>query len=244
MYKPINLLSMVVLLAVIGIMTTDFSNSYSEVDSKFHTEEDADTDTYNVEDTEENSFDRLTLNFGINADREKDEVLDDQDKCPDVAKEDQLDTGGDGIGDACDLTPDGNDEDGDEVLDDQDKCPDVAKEDQLDTGGDGIGDACDLTPEDGEANPGPLGIVGDREMTIGQDEIAIMEFSVDIELCDGPHPNTGNLDIKDNTVKYTPAPDTKIVTFTVCEVRGGSGATGAATAAGSAAAAEGGSTAE
>ena len=74
------------------------------------------------------------------ADHDGDTIDDLLDNCPDVANEDQADTDGDGIGDACN---DADDVDGDEYADLLDNCPDVANPGQEDTDGDGIGDACD-----------------------------------------------------------------------------------------------------
>src|SRR3990172_8029797 len=62
------------------------------------------------------------------------------DNCLEVANEDQADTDGDGVGNACN---DADDTDGDEYADLLDNCPDDANPGQEDTDGDGIGDACD-----------------------------------------------------------------------------------------------------
>jgi len=74
------------------------------------------------------------------ADHDGDTIDDAIDNCPDVANEDQADTDGDGIGDACN---DADDTDGDEYANLLDNCPDDANPGQEDTDGDGIGDACD-----------------------------------------------------------------------------------------------------
>src|SRR3970040_1530763 len=73
-------------------------------------------------------------------DLDGDTIDDAIDNCPDVVNEDQADTDGDGVGDACN---DADDTDGDEYANLLDNCPDDANPGQEDTDGDGIGDACD-----------------------------------------------------------------------------------------------------
>lgn len=81
-------------------------------------------------------------------DSDDDGVPDSEDNCPEVANTDQVDTDGDGIGDACDdLT--GPDGDGDGTPDADDNCPEVANPTQADRDNDGVGDACDDSDSDG-----------------------------------------------------------------------------------------------
>ena len=78
-------------------------------------------------------------------DSDGDGFADSDDNCPLISNADQFDTDVDSAGDACDLTPNGDD-DSDTIDNLADNCPTVANNDQLDTDNDDIGNACDLTP--------------------------------------------------------------------------------------------------
>ena len=71
-------------------------------------------------------------------DSDGDSIPDHLDNCPFVYNPDQLDTAGDGIGDACAV-----DTSGDGIPDYRDNCPGVYNPDQRDSDRDGVGDACD-----------------------------------------------------------------------------------------------------
>ena len=82
--------------------------------------------------------DNEPVEFRPITDTDADMVQDNVDNCPNIANANQLDTDGDGLGDACD-----DDDDNDTIPDNQDNCPNTPNQDQLDTDNDGIGDVCD-----------------------------------------------------------------------------------------------------
>jgi thrombospondin type 3 repeat protein len=89
-------------------------------------------------------------------DRDRDGQADFIDTCADTINPDQLDTDGDGLGDACDAFPydEHNDADDDGLGQEIDNCPRLYNPDQQDSDGDGLGDGCDAffgTDTDGDA---------------------------------------------------------------------------------------------
>jgi len=116
---------------------------------------------------------RLFLGQPPGTDTDGDGHIDSKDNCPLTWNLNQLDSNGNGIGDACDKSVAGGsgsgtgntggggatggtdpDEDGDGVPNALDNCPTVANADQADSNGNGVGDACEPLPP-GPSEPPP-----------------------------------------------------------------------------------------
>jgi hypothetical protein len=86
---------------------------------------------------------------GCKPDTDGDGIPDDEDNCPLVANPNQIDSDGDGTGDACETV---QDTDNDGIPDTTDNCPLIPNPNQEDSDGDGIGDVCE-PDADGDGVP-------------------------------------------------------------------------------------------
>jgi len=111
---------------------------------------DADNDQVTAErDPNENNPclpDSTNATCQASSDDDSDGINNPVDNCPAIENADQLDSDGDGIGDACD-PQDNRDADGDGVPDAIDNCRTVSNPGQEDLDGDLTGDACDITDD-------------------------------------------------------------------------------------------------
>ncbi len=116
-------------------------------------------------------------------DADGDGICEASDNCANDANADQLDSDGDGRGDACEP-----DSDGDGVVDDLDNCPFDGNPTQADRNGNGRGDACDAD-SDGD------GVSDDRDACLGTPAgvpVGADGCSVDQACpCDNPWKNKG-----------------------------------------------------
>ncbi len=103
---------------------------------------------------------RATKADATAVDTDGDGIVDSQDNCIFIPNPNQADADLDGVGDLCDPTPNGpdNDPDGDGVPTGTDNCPLNPNPNQEDADGDGAGDVCDPTPNGPNNDPDGDGV--------------------------------------------------------------------------------------
>ena len=157
-------------------------------------------------------------------DTDSDGFKDGQDNCPSVANQDQLNTDGDALGNACDTDDDGDgtadstdncpllpnnqsdadsdsvgdacdaDLDGDTVANNIDNCPSDANSDQADVNNNGIGDVCD---SDGDGD----GVIDDIDNcpAVANSDQLNTDSDAQGNVCDSDDDNDGLADSAENT---------------------------------------------
>jgi YVTN family beta-propeller protein len=122
------------------------------------------------------------------AETDSDTVPDAIDNCPHFANIDQIDSDGDGIGDACE-----NDMDSDGIPDSFDNCPVNANLSQLDTDTDGLGNACDTDDDNDGLSDSLETSIGTNTLLIDSDGDSLSDFF--------------EVNYDGNAITYTPGAD-------------------------------------
>jgi Thrombospondin type 3 repeat len=141
-------------------------------------------------------------------DRDDDGVSDDTDNCVSVPNPDQLDTDGDGEGDACDP-----DRDGDGVDDTVDNCAEVANPDQADADGDGAGDACDADDDNDNVDD-----ADDNCPFVANPDQADADGDGLGDVCDEDNADLDNDGVPDNADACVPTPEGQVVNGEGCSI--------------------------